>query len=592
MPVKHLFSSYGIAVITAFILISGFFFCGPVSSAGEDGNIYQEEYSSPAEMIDAGYKLMKAGKLKEAVEMFEYVKHKISPMDRQLYPYLARGFRQVEEKINRQRYLEIIHKADRYLDQERFEDAGRLYRFARKFYPEGKTVQNRLARLERAFRDYLQNQKVQQMQQKARRLFDEGRLERSREKWEEILQVDPHHEQARIYISKIEFKKREKHEHLLMAENYYRNGVLLFQQKNYREAIEQFENAAAMDYQTEQASTYIERCRKALKEQKRKQLEETESKVVHYLREGIKYYNLSQFRKSLAVLNKAYKLDPENTQIKEYMLRDIISLKREEEKHVPETSPFYPLIKNLQRLGLASYREGDYQQSVKYWEEILLIFPFNLTARQNLARVLDKTDPALAEEILKSLYQEAVSLVGRNKKTRAITKLKLIQEVRPGFASVEELLHRLEKEEKEQNQKDVVAPQEQKQARQLYRTAMEMYRQELPRQSVQLLNKALQKDPEFMDARLLLARAELRVRSLEQAASGGSAEDKNKDQELRIRIKKHYLEGVTLFMNGLYREAISEWEEVLRLEPSHEDAVKNIQRAKQRIQFQATGSSS
>ncbi len=38
-------------------------------------------------------------------------------------------------------------------------------------------------------------------------------------------------------------------------------------------------------------------------------------------------------------------------------------------------------------------------------------------------------------------------------------------------------------------------------------------------------------------------------------------------------------------MNGLYREAITEWEEVLKLDPSHDNARINIERAYKRLEI-------
>ena len=43
-------------------------------------------------------------------------------------------------------------------------------------------------------------------------------------------------------------------------------------------------------------------------------------------------------------------------------------------------------------------------------------------------------------------------------------------------------------------------------------------------------------------------------------------------------------------MDGLYREAISEWKQVLALNPDHKMARANIVRAKSRLALQGEGS--
>jgi cytochrome c-type biogenesis protein CcmH/NrfG len=50
-------------------------------------------------------------------------------------------------------------------------------------------------------------------------------------------------------------------------------------------------------------------------------------------------------------------------------------------------------------------------------------------------------------------------------------------------------------------------------------------------------------------------------------------------------MKKHYLDGVNYYMNGMYREAITEWEEVLKIDPKNENVKQNIERARKRLEF-------
>ena len=102
---------------------------------------------------------------------------------------------------------------------------------------------------------------------------------------------------------------------------------------------------------------------------------------------------------------------------------------------------------------------------------------------------------------------------------------------------------------------------------------------------------AVELDPEFVDARLLLSRTETRVRNLSKAASGDDRKAKGYD-ELSIKVKKHYLDGVQYFINGLYREAITEWKKVLELDPSNDSARSNIERASKRLELAETRGSS
>ena len=97
--------------------------------------------------------------------------------------------------------------------------------------------------------------------------------------------------------------------------------------------------------------------------------------------------------------------------------------------------------------------------------------------------------------------------------------------------------------------------------------------------------EALQFDPEYVDAQVLLARSESKLRNLRKAMAADSAGSSEIEDEQKIRIKKHYIEGVAFYMNGLYQEAISEWEEVLRLDPANESVKTNIERARKRLEM-------
>jgi len=126
---------------------------------------------------------------------------------------------------------------------------------------------------------------------------------------------------------------------------------------------------------------------------------------------------------------------------------------------------------------------------------------------------------------------------------------------------------------------------EKKRAQEFYAKGLELYRKEKLEEAAGAWAKAVELDPEFVDARVYLSRAESKLRNLAKASGGATAGHDGMNEELRIKIKKHYLDGVNYFMNGMYREAITEWEAVLKLDPKNGTARQNIERARKRIEF-------
>jgi tetratricopeptide (TPR) repeat protein len=530
------------------------------------------------EKLDEGFNLLEKGNISEAFETFVYVKNNSSPETRDLYSLLVNGFNSIEQMRNKAIYERIVRKGDELTHTGKYDQALRLFVFAHKFDPAA-------GQLPRRIEEVKKRKETFEIKQRAIDLFDREDYVASRKAWNELLEIAPYDEDAPIYLSKINFKIQESDRLRALARSYFDNGVNLFRKKQWNEAIDQFENAVAMNYRTDEARDYIERIREEIALQQERERERMTEQVAQYLREGIKYYNLNQYKKSLAALNEGLKLDPENTQIKEYIIRDIIALKREEEKSVPVTSPFYKLIEDLKRLGKESFARGNYSESVKYYEEILLIFPFNEVARINLTKALSETDPVLAREILANMYNEANDLLRRKKQREALIKLKLILEVDPENVQAKNLLNRIESENKEE--KRVVSAEERQRAQKLYEEGVELYKMEKLEDAVRVWKEAVDLNPEFVDARVFLSRAESKLRTLKSVASGSSGKQTAMDDELRIKLKKHYLDGINYYMNGMYREAISEWEEIIKIDPEFESVQMNLERARKRLGYDA-----
>jgi len=553
-----------------------------------------KKYEELTAHVELGYSLLDKGELDGAQNEFGYVQEHSNPGDEELTDMVNRGLEAVGYARRDRQYGMLIDEGDRHLEQQDFDAAISSYEEAHKFFPEGGIAQQRIELTRERMLEAELGARLRGMREEGRRLFAEDKLKASQDTWKEVLELKPGDEEAGLYLSKIEFKLREQERLLEMARGYFENGERLFTEKRYEDAIDQFENAIAMNYQVKRSRRYIEDCREAIRRREDRARERNAELVARYLREGIKFYNLNQYRDSLAQLNRGLELDPENTQIREYILRDIIALKRMEEKVVLPTSPFYKLVENLKLLGSQAYDKGEYQESIKYWEEILLIFPFNEEARISLTRTLGKTDPALAEEILAGMYRDARQLMERGKKREAVAKLKLIQEVNPRYRDTAALIRQLEEERtvQEQEQKRVVTEKDRRQAERLYRKGLDLYASERLEEAIETWRQALEFNPEYVEARIDLSRAESKLRNLQRAAAGITAQEEEAQDELKIRIKKHYIEGVTFYMNGLYAEAISEWEEVLRLDPENESVRTNIERARKRLEVSGAQGSS
>ena len=545
-----------------------------------------KKISNYSEELDIGFNYLKNNNLDKAKEIFNKLSKEIKPSDKKNYELLLKGIKVLEKKEKRKEFDNLLMKGDRYLDAGKIDQAEKVYKNAEKLFPEDKSLVARFKKI-RGIRDEIKRKKeILTLKSKAKYLFEQEKLQESKVIWENVLKLKPNDEDAILFISKINFKEKEKEKILALGKSYFDTGVKLFKEKKYKEAMDQFENAIAVNYRVEDSQKFIDNINKAISEIEEKRNEERVEKVAKYLKEGIKLYNINKFREALKALNEGLTLDPENTQIKEYIVIVSIALKRQEEKKVPPISPFYPLIEDLKRLGKNAYRNGNYIDAIRYYEEILLIFPFNEYAKINLTKVLKKTDPKLVSEILNSMIKEAKELLQKGEKREAMEKIKTVLDVDPRHKEAN-LLYKKLKSELESTKK-VITHEMINKSKVLYAKGVEYYKKEDLKDAIALWKKAILIYPNFIDARVSLAKAETKLRNLKMIESGKEQQQMERES-LSITIKRHYIDGLNYYMNGLYKEAISEWEELLKLKPKDESfretVRQNILRAEQRLKI-------
>jgi tetratricopeptide (TPR) repeat protein len=536
-------------------------------------------------LVREAYTFLEKGELDKAEGLFLQAESESHPSSRHLYELITRGMRSIEQQRNEHRYALLLEEGDRLLEREDFQGARAMYEAARRFHPRGGEYSQRIALLESRIRQSAFESRVAALRDKALHLYRQGEYESSREEWNRLLGLKPDDQEALVYLSKIAYIEQNRRDLLARGAEYFERGVNLYGEGEYTQAITQLENAIALDYQVQEALELIDRIREDLARVQREEQERNAELVARHLREGIKLYNLNRYNEALHELNKGLRIDPENTQVREYILRATLAIKREKERVVDPASPFYKLVQDLARLGEQYYRQGEYPESIRRWEEILLLFPFNEMARRNLTRTLAMTDPSLAGEILEGMYQEARNLLENGSRREAAARLEMVLEVQPDNRKARDLLADTRTVQREQKSREErrVTEQDRAEARSLYEQGVQLYAKERLQDAVEVWRRALDLDPGLTDARVALSRGETMLRNLR--SDPGRQELTGLTEAQRIRVRRHYLQGVDLFLAEKYREAISEWEEVVRLAPDYENVRRNIERARQRLEL-------
>jgi tetratricopeptide (TPR) repeat protein len=129
--------------------------------------------------IYKGFRLLGESRADEAYEVFQSLKKRISPDDRQLSGMLQDGFDKVAE-LRREEY------------QKRIEESGSEY-------VNGEELK-RIALLEEEVKKEEFNRKVNDIRREARGLFESEEYERSKREWEVLLGLVPDDEEASSFL--------------------------------------------------------------------------------------------------------------------------------------------------------------------------------------------------------------------------------------------------------------------------------------------------------------------------------------------------------------------------------------------------------
>ncbi len=123
--------------------------------------------------------------------------------------------------------------------------------------------------------------KIQELLYKGIELYRKKEYKKAIELWKKVLKLDPHNEKPKKYIKRSEYqlqhgnkrkdKKRDffyKEELQQMIEKYFYDGMMLFEDKNYKKAIAKWEKILEIDPNNSLAVKYIDEAKKKLQKSK------------------------------------------------------------------------------------------------------------------------------------------------------------------------------------------------------------------------------------------------------------------------------------------------------------------------------------
>lgn len=352
-----------------------------------------------------------------------------------------------------------------------------------------------------------------------------------------------------------------------LVQNSLESGNLLFNQKKYAEALEEYEKVLLLEKDHPLARKQKLVIEYLIREENKNR---SLGKFQELLEKGILYFNTDQFASAVGVLESALDLIPGNTVAQEYLQLARGSLRNREESEIRAESPYYPLIHNYQRDGLKAFRESRYAESQAEWKKILFFFPKNREAtRYSLACTLH-LNPALFKKVIDEKLQEGFRLLKAKQNKIALPIFELIKDLAPETPGLTAYLQ-------EARGVKIKPPPSLLQAK--YEEALALYNQQDFERAKKIWKEILDLDDTEIQARLFIARVD-NVLGYDRQKTADTSKSEREETIRRLQNQ-----GLLYYNQGKYQDAIAEWEKILKINPDDKRALNNIRRAKQFLNF-------
>jgi|GEM_PF-4049236 len=414
--------------------------------------------------------------------------------------------------------------------------------------------------------------------------FSNQKYNSAKRSFNSALKLDSNNPTAQEYLTRIadiQQKRAEKNLLVEETEKYYKKGKDLYNTTKLSNAREEFLNATALISNYKDSEKHIKMIDEKLLEQELKLKRENEQLAAKYMSQGITEFFKGRYNKSIALLEKARLLDPDNEFILKYLKDAKAVLYQKGSEVITEDSPYYLLYLTIKRKGDYYFYKGEYEESIKWWEKILNLFPVNKVAREMSVIIALKLNKEGTEEFVSTHFSQGKKWLQNREFKNALEEFEMIYKIDPDFPEIKKYIKEAE-ENMGKPQYIILSRQELKNH---YEAGLKYFKQEQFNNAIKEWEKILvdtsPENPYRINAIVNISKVQRKIKF-----SVSSIEDNRiKPEKENPTAKKHYLKGVAYYIKGRYELAIKEWQAVLKYEPNHAKAKNNIEKCRRKLQF-------
>jgi len=381
----------------------------------------------------------------------------------------------------------------------------------------------------------------------------------------------------------------------MSSEQYFERGLADFQAGNYRSAMENFSEALFLDPTNKQAKHYLEKAGKkfleeaeARKESERKEIlkraqamiVERKEKVKENYERGIKHYKQGELLKASKEFNALLEIEPEHKEAKKYL--GSIANRFEDTVNKGE---FKAVSELYYAQGAIFYINGEWAKAIAQWENALKLDPSNTELSEFVEIAKEKKGKKERLEKAEVLYRDGLTHYNEGKINEAIKELQEAVKLNPQHMKAQDYLARakekvaaVSKEEEEKSRREIMDKH--------YFQGIDYYAEGKFKKAIEEWDEVLRIDPEHKGAKEYIDKARDKIAG---ATSGKQEKRDTAKRPEEEKIEVYYKQGINYYLAGEFKEAISQWQEVLKIEPSHKGAIEYIAKAKERLKISEEG---
>ncbi|GEM_PF-2897757 len=545
-----------------------------------------ERTQSMAEQLFADGELRKAQALYQVLLMLE-------PDNMEAKLRLAELDELINEENRKNEIALHVSRAQQYEEAGKYKEALQAYSAAQQLQPDNQETQrvinNGIQRTRSKLEEQKKEAKIAELITQGDTAFSVDDLNTAKNRYTEVLGIDPENKPAQQRLHNVNKRRQELEEQKLLAadaQQQFEFGKIKYNEgdekqtaaelknalKSFQTAYDRFETASNLNPTLTNAITYLSYTRDRIDfvatalEKKNREL------VEQYLKTGIEYYKVEDWRNAISQFEKVLEIDPENT-----IAIEFLNLARREQlyfdnERVSEDSPYYEIVAELLRNGKQAFSKQQYEVSEYFFNQILALFPRHGLSQEYLLRILYKTDKNEFDATVTRTLEDGKELLSQKKYKPALRKFQLIKKLAPDYPDIDTWISRcnppspIDPAMIESKYNEGVA---------LYNTGN--YPQAISAwQTVIAMDKNPSRNRRFSDAVIYIQRARARLSGTSsKTVSYGSG---------NAESRSLYYKGVSEYNRGNYKQAIALWEKVLRIDPNHADARRNINRARARLE--------